>query len=553
MSAKRFIAFARSRDFMSSAKIEFEEERLRDSCDDTPETLTAEMETAIRSVVRSVGVNTFYQIGSQIAPAIAAVVAIPILLRRLGPEAYGIVTLFSTLLIYFTMLDLGLGRAATRFIAQSFEAGRQEDVRRYFWSSMFLLIGAGIVVSVGSVFFVPTLVSNYLKISPEYSRAATQSFYLIAMVVPLVTLTAGLRGFLEAVGRFPFLSMVTACCGVALYFLPVVAVVAGGSLRSVAASYVAVRLAMGLAFAFGCFRLKERPSLRPAFDSGAMKKMVSFGGWLSISNVIGTAMVYGDRFLLGACVGMVAVASYSMPLDVIGRMQILITSFCAVLFPLLSRMDGSGSAHFQTVYRSAAAIALSLITPLTVSLVLLSPILMKFWLRARNTPDAVFAAQVFLAGSVVQAMGAISFTALHARGRSDLAAWVHMAEFPIYCAAFYWAASCYGVRGAALVWLGRMVVDFVCMVLLLRLQNKDTGGGVIASELAAALTCIGVLAIIALPRFSAFITAAAICILTWVWTWRALLDSSMRGQLVRATGSMGKMFSGMTGIGRDSE
>jgi hypothetical protein len=216
-------------------------------------------------------------------------------------------------------------------------------------------------------------------------------------------------------------------------------------------------------------------------------------------------------------------------------------------------MDGSGSAHFQTVYRTAAAIALSLITPLTVSLVLLSPILMKFWLRARNTPDAVFAAQVFLAGSVVQAMGAISFTALHARGRSDLAAWVHMAEFPIYCAAFYWAASYYGVRGAALVWLGRMVVDFVCMVLLLRLQNKDTGGGVIASELAAALTCIGVLAIIALPRFSAFITAAAICILTWVWTWRALLDSSMRGQLVRATGSMGKMFSGMTGIGRDSE
>jgi O-antigen/teichoic acid export membrane protein len=538
---------------MSSAKIEFEGKRLYDSGDDAPETLTAEMETAVRSVARNIGVNTFYQIGSQIAPAIAAVVAIPTLLRRLGPEAYGIVTLFSTVLIYFTMLDLGLGRAATRFISQSLEAGRREDVRHYFWSSILLLTGTGIVVGICSVFFVPTLVSNYLKISSQYSREATQSFYLIAMVVPLVTLTAGLRGFLEAVGRFPFLSIVTACCGVALYLLPVLAVMAGGSLRSVAASYIAVRLGMGLSFAIGCWRLKGRPSLRPAFDSGAMRRMVSFGGWLSVSNVIGTAMVYGDRFLLGACVGMAAVASYSMPLDVIGRMQILITSFCAVLFPLLSRLDGTGSAHFQTVYRSAAAIALSLITPLMVSLVLLSPFLMKLWLRTRNMPDAVFAAQVFLAGSVVQAMGTISFTALHARGRSDMAAWVHMAEFPTYCVAFYWAASRYGVRGAALVWLGRMVVDFVCMVLLLRLQNKDAGGGVIASELAAAFTCVGALAIVALPRSNAIIIAGAICIITWLWTWRMLLNSSMRDQLFRAIGSLGEMFSGITRISRESE
>src|SRR5580704_2392381 len=132
-------------------------------------------------LIRTVGLNTFYQIGAQVAPAIAAVAAIPILLRYLGAEPYGIVTLFSTALIYFTMLDLGLGRASTRFIAQSLEAKQPEDVRRYFWSSILLLTAAGVVVSLCFLLAVPSLVSNYLKISPAYHRAAIESFRVISV------------------------------------------------------------------------------------------------------------------------------------------------------------------------------------------------------------------------------------------------------------------------------------------------------------------------------------------------------------------------------------
>jgi O-antigen/teichoic acid export membrane protein len=483
-------------------------------------------------VIRSVGLNTVYQVGSQVAPAIAAVGAIPFLLRRLGPEAFGIVTLFSTALIYFMMLDLGLGRAATRFIAQSLEGGRPDDVRRYFWGSILLLTGGGLVVSVGCLFLTPILVSSYLKISPAYYRATVDSFYLICIAIPLVALTATLRGLLEAWGRFPFISIVTACSGVGLYLLPALAVIVGGGLVSLAVTYVAVRVGMGAAFAIGCLSMKDRPSLQPIFDLNAVKTMLSFAGWLSVSNIIGTAMLYGDRFLLGSCVGMAAVASYSMPMDVIGRMQILITSFCAVLFPLMSRLDQSGSAQFHTVYRGAVAIGLSVMTPLAISMVLLAPFLMTLWLRTRNTPDAVFAAQVFLAGAVVQATASIAFTALHARGRSDLAARIHLAEFPVYCLAFYWAAVRFGVKGAALVWLARVIVDFVGLVVVLRLHKGD-GRSVVTPELVAVLVSVGSLLTIALSTRNGVIMGCVICALTWLWTWRTLLDQEMQVPLAR--------------------
>ncbi|PYX48734.1 MAG: hypothetical protein DMG79_11085 [Acidobacteria bacterium] len=503
-----------------------------------------------RRLIRSVGTNTFYQIGSQVAPAVAAIAVIPRLLRYLGPEAFGIVTLFSTALIYFTMLDLGLGRAATRFIAQSLEAGRTEDVRRYFWSSILLLTGAGILVSVGFLLATPALVSNYLHISPAYRRVTTESFYLIFATIPLVTLTAGLRGFLEAAGRFPFLSVVTAFSGVGMYFLPLLAVMVEGGLVWVAMAYVTVRASITIAFAIGCLGVENRPPLRPILDMKSVKKMVSFGGWLSVSNVIGAAMVYGDRFLLGSCVGMAAVASYSMPLDVIGRMQIIITSFCAVLFPLMSRLDGLRSARFDTVYRGAIASVLALITPLTVSMILLTPLLMKLWLRSRNTPDAVFAAEVFFAGSIVQAMASVSFTALHARGRSDLTAWLHMAEFPIYCGAFYWAATHFGVKGAALVWLGRTTLDFVCMVVLLKWHERGDRP-LITPELAAAVVSLGTLLMVARGVPNAALFGSIICGLTWLWTWRMLLDTKMRTQLASVISSSNDTLCWVLGVDRN--
>ena len=467
------------------------------------------------------------------APAIAAMAAIPFLLRHLGSEAFGIITLFSTALIYFTMLDLGLGRAATRFISQSLQADRPDDVRRYFWGSIILLSAIGITVTVACLFAVPSVVSSYLKISPEYSRAASKSFYLICVTIPLVTLTATLRGLLEAWGRFRFISIITGCSGIGLYLLPALAILMGGGIVGVAVSYALVRVAMCGAFAIGCLCVQRRPSLRPIFDLRAVRRMLSFGGWLSVSNIVGNAISYGDRFLLGACVGMTAVASYGMPLDVISKMQILITSFCAVLFPLMSRLDEAGSARFQTLYRGAVAISLSFMTPLTISAVLAAPFLMKLWLGARNTLDTVFVAQVFLAGAVVQAMASIAFTALHARGRSDLTAWVHLTELPLYGAAFYLAATHFGVRGAALAWLGRVILDFLSMVVLLHVHNRRDGL-VTPPEIVAGVVTLCVLLIAVLPNRQAWIVAAILCALTWLWTWRTLLDPTMRLPLARA-------------------
>jgi hypothetical protein len=110
---------------------------------------------------------------------------------------------------------------------------------------------------------------------------------------------------------------------------------------------------------------------------------------------------------------------------------------------------------------------------------------------------------------------------------------VHLAEFPLYVGIFYYAASHYGVRGAALAWLGRGIVDFLCMAILLRIQRNDGTLGT-PPELVAAIVSLSILLLAVVPKLDAILLASGICGLTFIWTWRMVLDPAARVQVIRA-------------------
>ena len=61
--------------------------------------------------------NTVWNLVGQVAPMVAAVVSIPILIRHVGVDGFGVLSLAWILVGYFSLFDLGLGRALTRFVA----------------------------------------------------------------------------------------------------------------------------------------------------------------------------------------------------------------------------------------------------------------------------------------------------------------------------------------------------------------------------------------------------------------------------------------------------
>lgn len=128
------------------------------------------------------------------APLLVAVFSIPILIRGLGKDRFGLLALAWALIGYASVFDLGIGRALTQLVAKKLGAGEERDVASVAWTSLILMLLLGLLGSVVVVLISPWLVGHALKVPAALQTETLHAFYLLAFSIPLVILTAGLRG-----------------------------------------------------------------------------------------------------------------------------------------------------------------------------------------------------------------------------------------------------------------------------------------------------------------------------------------------------------------------
>ena len=64
------------------------------------------------------------------APLLVAIVAIPLLIQGLGTARFGVLTLAWLVVGYFSLFDLGLGRALTKLVAEKLGKGQDDETPR---------------------------------------------------------------------------------------------------------------------------------------------------------------------------------------------------------------------------------------------------------------------------------------------------------------------------------------------------------------------------------------------------------------------------------------
>ena len=62
--------------------------------------------------------NVFWNLLGTGAPLLVAIVAIPMLIEGMGTARFGVLTLAWMVVGYFSLFDLGLGRALTKLVAE---------------------------------------------------------------------------------------------------------------------------------------------------------------------------------------------------------------------------------------------------------------------------------------------------------------------------------------------------------------------------------------------------------------------------------------------------
>ena len=279
----------------------------------------------------------------QVLPLLVALLTMPLIVRGLGPERFGVLSIVWAVLGSMILFDLGLSRSTTKFVAECLGRGEMQKFPSLFWTSFWSQVLIGIVVGLPMAAAVPHLVDRYLKLSLSSPAETKLSFLILAASFPVVLGGNSIRGVLEAVQRFDLVNYVKIPTYMGMFLLPAIGLPFGLGLPAIVFLLVLSRLAAGLVYLAVC--LWMFPSVRQSYslDSKLLRPLLTYGGWVSISNFLAPLLVYADRFVIGSVLGMSYVSYYTAPQEAISRGAVLPGALVTALFPALTMLDASGA------------------------------------------------------------------------------------------------------------------------------------------------------------------------------------------------------------------
>ncbi|HEX4603963.1 MAG TPA: flippase [Candidatus Angelobacter sp.] len=466
--------------------------------------------------------NAVWNLIGSCSPILVAIVCLPVLKTTLGTDRLGIISLAWAIIGYFGFFDLGLSRALTKLVAEKLGAQRLEEIPAMVWTSLFLMGGIGVVSAATAFLLVPWLVQHPLKIPVELRRETTLAFYWISLSIPIIVVTAGLRGVLEALQRFRLATAIRIPMGIFTYLGPVLILPFSHSLVPIMAVLVLGRTIAGVAHLWACFR--ALPSLQKscAFHASSVGPLFRFGTWMTVSNIVGPLMVSFDRFLIGSMISVSAVAFYSVPYEVVTRLGLVTGALVGVLFPAFSTTVVSDRARLVFLFESGTKYIFLALFPITLVLITFAPEALHFWLGNDFARQSAPVAQILAIAIFINSLGQLPFAHVQGAGRPDITAKLHLIELPIYALTLVLMAKSMGIRGVALAWLLRVTIDSgLLYVFSWRLLRQNRFVITALPVLAAGAVAVFIIAALlnGLPSKIIFSVTACVLIMTGMWRW----------------------------------
>jgi O-antigen/teichoic acid export membrane protein len=483
--------------------------------------------------------NTFYNLLGKVFPLLIGIISIPILIHKMGTDRFGILTIAWMLIGYFGIFDLGVGRATTKYVAEFLALDQEEELASLVWTSIFTLFWFGLLGSLTLAFLTPWLVGSIFKIPLELKVESRQAFYVIAGCLPFALSATGMRGVLEAQQRFGLINLIRVPTLVANYLAPLLVVTFTTNLAFIVGLLAGSRLVLWLAYLYFC--LNSVPHMRrprwPHLQN--LKKLLSFGGWMTISQIIYPIMMSMDRFFIGAILSMEAVAYYVTPYEIVSKLTVIPNSLVPVLFPAMAAYAVTQEDKIAVLTVRAIKALVLILTPIVVCMIILAGPFLEHWIGREFAQASTVVFQLLTVGVLLAIVGDTLESTLQAMGRPDLTAKFHFLELPVFLVMIWVSIHALGLFGIALAWVLRQLINTALMFMgALRLMPGRPGIRLLAqtrfvSGLAVLLVVIFSLARV--PNLAIKLISLPIILVALVtFFWRYVLDEEEKEFLFSA-------------------
>lgn len=407
-------------------------------------------------------------------PLLVAAATVPGLIERLGNERFGLLALAWGLIGYAGALDLGIGRALTQMVSRLRGEGDLSRVPAVLATASRVTLISGIVGGCLIALLAAFVDKGWITVDETTFDEISLAMLLMALALPAQAISATYRGLSEAYQNFKGINVVRIALGVITFGGPYLVSSLTHNLAALVATLVASRLAALVAYrALAQQCVTDSGPCVATYCPALARSLFSFGSWVTVSSVASPILVQADRFVIGAIISASAVTGYVLPYELVVQSLIVVGAISSAAFPTLTKLISESPQDYPAYFRRWLTRVVALMLATSLALAALLPYILEIWIKDNLDPISITVGQILCIGVFANSIGTMFYALLHARGRADLTAKLHLAELPVFLIALFVLTDAYGVVGAAWAWVGRMTIDAAMLGILSR--QRDPG------------------------------------------------------------------------------
>ncbi|TAL94171.1 MAG: flippase [Paraburkholderia sp.] len=418
-----------------------------------------------KGILKNVAINFF----GLVLPTFVSLVTVPAYIKVLGVERYGVISLVWTLIGYFGILDLGMSMAAQNHISKARASNDDEECARVFWSAFWLNLGTGIVGGLVIYFGAFIYTAYFTRVSPALQHEVYMALPWLAIAIPIANVSWVFAGSINGAERFGIYNTNQTIGTFLFQLLPLAAAwFVAPNLQSVLAAAVVARLLAGLLLGHSALKVLGIRRVMPP-QLKVARGLFNFGGWMLVTSTTNMVSDSLDRMMLGTAMGARFVTYYTVPQNLVYRLNIVSTAVVRTLFPRLSAVRRD---HADVLAQQALEFLNAVFTPVAIVAIFgLEPFL-HLWVGAELAREAAPVGRILVLSVWLIGQANVTRVLIQSQVNPAAAAKVALVELPLFAAGLWFGIAHFGLTGAAVIVAARSLFDYAVLLWLSAIRAR---------------------------------------------------------------------------------
>lgn len=387
--------------------------------------------------------------------ALIALAVVPLYLRYLGIEAYGLIGFFVTTQALLAALDFGLTPTINREVARCSASGNIREAGSLLHTLAVIYWAMGALIALLLAMLSPLVAQYWLQSRQLPAETINHAVILMGLIIGCRWPVGLYQGALMGAQRLGVASSI----GIAMTTL--------GNLGAVA---IVVWVSPTIEAFFiwqGCVALVHVAAMRLAawhvvgrsgdarFDPEQLKRIWRFSMGMGVVGLIALVFTQLDKVILSKMLGLEEFGRYMLATLVVSALAILVTPVFNVVYPRFSALVAAGDEQkLATFYRLATRMLATVLFPMAMLLAVFGNDLMRIWTGNPGLAGSVAPVISLLAiGSALHGVMYLPYALQLAYGMTRLPLVICIVLMVAYLPLVYFLVVPFGVIGGALAWL----------------------------------------------------------------------------------------------------